>query len=124
MATDYSVSGNSASDSFQRGNTLPKNGIERNLHKAQQSPSPRKVHSFKRELRGDENGGQEEVDEQKEWQREVGLDSLKIASSLPSKESVQGTTQGSSIIQALREGMRGKRSNKMNTAIKQEVCNE
>lgn len=126
MAQDYSVTGNSASESFQRGNSLPKNGIERTLHKAQQSPSPRKVHSFKRESRGDENGGQEEVDEQKEWQREVGLDSLKIASSLQSKESVQGTiqAQGSSIIQALREGMRGTRSNKTNTVIKQEVCNE
>lgn len=129
LVQDYSVTGNSASDSFQRGTSLPKNGIERNLLKAQPSPSSRKVHSFRRESRRGENGGQEEVDEQKEWQREVGLDSLKIASSLQSKESssVQGTSiqaQGSSIIQALREGMRGTRSNKANTVIKQEVCNE
>lgn len=95
---------------------------ERSAFKVQPNCAPRKVPSAKADAPGDENGDQEEIDEQREWQREVGLDSLNVAAlSGGATESAKGGTilHGSSIIQALREGMKGAQSK--NYFIKKEA---
>lgn len=93
---------------------------ERSAFKAQQNCTPRKVLS---DAPGEENGTLEEIDEQREWQREVGLDSLNVtALSSAATEAAKGggtILHGSSIIQALREGMKGTQSK--NYFIKKET---
>lgn len=94
---------------------------ERSAFKVQQNCAPRKVTCAKADAPGDENGAREEIDEQREWQREVGLDSLNVTALGGATESAKGGTilHGSSIIQALREGMKGAQSK--NYFIKKEA---
>lgn len=93
---------------------------ERSAFKVQQNCAPRKVTCAKADAPGDENGAREEIDEQREWQREVGLDSLNVLGGGATESTKGGTIlHGSSIIQALREGMKGAQSK--NYFIKKEA---